>query len=161
MKYCLQTTTNHPISQTYPRHIELLNETLASEGCKTILFKDEKALNLDRVELSLSKERKSPEPTMDIAIGLSRDGKDSRILLTEMKFRVSMPFNIRKDDIDKKISHSVSILSFQPPIYEQKVLLFDKRVIAQAKAHIARLYGKRPGNKIQVMTVEEFKKAYF
>lgn len=161
MKYCETTTINHPVSNRYPAQIESINTIFSNEGFKQGIFGEERAMNLDKIEIELCKGKCSLQPTMDFAIGLSKEGKNCQILLVELKLNVNVPSNVTKKEIDDKIRHSVEVLSHTPQIYTEKYILFRKEKIAVAKSYMSRLYGKPPKPLLQVKSPEEFKSDFF
>lgn len=161
MKYCKDTTTEHPLCKLYPICQELLNIIFHTEGCKETLFSFETGLNLDKVETERCKGKASREATMDLALGVSNEGKSKQMLLVEMKFNSKQPQNISKKEIDSKIKHAIDLLSQEVPIAERKIVLFGDKQIQVAKHYISRLYAKSPKTAIAVMTAREFNETYF
>lgn len=169
MKYCENTTYSHPISNRFKNQIELLNTIFKSEGCTTIFFSDEKAINLDEVEIELCTNNSGRQATMDLAVGISRVTreadktiiKNAQMLLVELKFNIKNPINIKKSDLEAKIKHSMEILGQEIPIHNLKILIFDDKQISVAKAWIARIFGKSPKPIISVRTANELKVEYF
>jgi len=161
MKYCEATTINHPLSSKYPAQVEPINTIFTNEGFELEIFEKEKAINLDKIEIELCRGKCSLQPTMDFAIGLSKKGKNSQMLLVELKLNVNIPSNIARKEIDNKIKHSIEVLSHVPQIHFEKYVLFRKNQIAVAKSYMARLYGKSPKFAIIVKSPEEFKYDFF
>lgn len=161
MKYCEQTTLSHPISISYSQIVESIQALVNAEGCRKNIFAEEKALNLDKLERCLCTGRRSPNPTMDAAIGLSIEKKTCKMLLVDFKFDVKQPTNLGKAEIEGKINNSKTILSQDPPIHRDKILIFNDALKAQAERHIARLYNNKPTKEVVTLTIEEFKQLYF
>ncbi len=161
MKYCEQTTLNHPVGIRYSQIIESIQTLVNAEGCCKIIFAEEKVLNLDKLERHLCTGRRSPNPTMDMAMGLSREERNCKMLLVDFKFDVKQPTNLGKAEIEGKINNSRNILSQEPPIFENKILIFNDNLKAQAERHIARLYNNKPTKDVIALSVEEFKQFYF
>lgn len=163
MKYCKHTTENHPLSRRHTSELELINEIFKREGLRKEFFVEEVALNLDKVEsCRCIRDRRSPESTMDMAIGLNKNDRICKMLLVDAKFNVSNPINLEKKEIDKKIKYSIALLSQDMPIHESRILLFKNDTIQKARSVISRLYrGKSLKCEVEAKTAEEFKAMYF
>ncbi len=161
MKYCELTTCNHPISNRFKKQIELLNTIFKAEGCTIKFFESEKAINLDEVEIELCRNNRGRQATMDLTIGISREGKNSQMLLVELKLKVENPTNISKSDLETKIRRSIEILGHEIPIHDTKIIIFDDKQISVAKSWISRMFGKSPRPIISVKTTKELKAEYF
>lgn len=167
MKYCEQTTLAHPVCNSCNSVLDLISELFSAEGCRSNHFNEEKGISLDKLEISRCKGASSRQPTMDMAVGIKR--KDSppqsprspQMLLVELKLRVNRPANIGKSDIEKKINHSISLLTREVTINDKKILIFSDNQFQVAKSHIARLYSNSPQSKVLVYTVQQFKEEYF
>lgn len=161
MKYCEKTTIDHHLSRKYPKQLETINTIFTNEGLKQQIFNQERAINLDKIEIELCRGKCSLQPTMDFAIGLSKEGRNCQILLVELKLNVDIPANVTRKEIDDKVKHSVEMLSHNPQICFEKCVLFRKNQIAVARSYMARLYGKSPKAAIVVKSPEEFKSDFF
>lgn len=158
MPYCEQTTLNHSLSKKYPAQLEPINDLFTSEGFRQRrLFDSEKAINLDKIEREQARGKHSPKPTMDFAVGISNEGKNAQIVLTELKLRVDNPHNITRKEIEDKIKHSTELLSHEPQICQKKYLLFRQELLAVAKSRVARLYGNPPKPSVIVASPEQFR----
>lgn len=161
-KYCEETTLNHPICCRYTLALELVTDIFCAEGCKRELFDTECAINLDKVEeIKAKKESRSKNSTMDMSFGLSKTGKDCRMLLVELKLRVEESRNLRKSDIDAKIKYSRVLIGGEIKIHTEKIVLFNDNCIREARRNIARIQGNKPNMEIQAKSVTEFKSQYF
>lgn len=161
MKYCEHTTCSHPICEQFKEQVQFIDTIFRTEGCNTKLFDKEKAINLDEVEIELCKNNRCTQATMDLAIGISREEKNSQMLLIELKFNVKNPANIKKGDLETKIKHSIEILSREIPIHDIKIIVFDNKQISVARSWIARMFGKPANPTILVKTAKELKDEYF
>lgn len=163
MKYCLNTTSTHPLANTYNQHLQSLTKIFQSEGYRGVnLFLHEKAINLDQVEKEKScKEKRSPNATMDFSIGLSKDDKNKKMLLVELKLNIKNPGNISKSELDNKMKNSVMLLSQDIPILQEKIILFQLALVQQARRIVARLYNNNPNLNIEIQSAEDFKGKYF
>lgn len=160
MKYCNKTTLNHSLCAKYPSCLEELNEIFKAEGYKSTLFANEVALNIDKVERECSKKKKSPESTMDLTIGISREGKQPQMLLVELKFNSKNPHNISKRELDDKIRRSIDLLSdAATSVAEEKIILFNDNKVQVGRRVIYRLYGQL--SRIKTSSGKEFKEKYF
>ncbi len=161
MKYCEQTTLSHPVCRSHSQIIESIQTLVNAEGCRKNIFSEQKALNLDKLERRLCTRQRSPNPTMDAAIGLSKEERICKMLLVDFKFDVKQPTNLGKAEIEGKINNSKTILSQDPPIHRDKILIFNDALKAQAERHIARLYSNKPTKEVVALSIEEFKQLYF
>lgn len=162
MKYCEHTTCSHPISIQFGEEVELLNIIFRSEGCTTKLFESEKAINLDKVESAkCRRERRSPQSTMDLTIGISRNERNHQMLLVELKLNVGNPNNISEKEIKAKIQNSINILGQETPINSNKIIIFKDNQSKLAKSLITRLFGHPLRSSIQIKTAKEFLDEYF
>jgi hypothetical protein len=161
MKYCKETTLNHHLAKTYPSAVELLVKIFSNNGYKKMSFpNDEQALNLDEIEKIRCKGKFSPDNTMDLVIGISNLGKNKQMILVELKLDLN-PKNFERKELDGKINHSIELLKHDPPVCKDRVVVFKKDKIQQAKHYIKEAYGRNPKLQIKVMSPEEFKTEYF
>ncbi|GHV23532.1 hypothetical protein FACS189428_7150 [Clostridia bacterium] len=161
MKYCKETTLNHHLAKTYPSAVELLIEIFSNNGNKKMSFSDdEQALNLDKIEKMRCKGKSSPDNTMDLAMGISNLGKNKQMILVELKLDLN-PKNFERKEMDGKINHSIELLKHDPPVCKDKVVIFKKDRIQQAKHYISVAYGKKLKLPIKVMSEQAFKTEYF
>jgi hypothetical protein len=161
MKYCRETTEQHPVCEQYPDELEFLNDIFNAEGLSCKLFDKEKGINLDKIEIRRCTGVTNRQPTMDFAIGISQNGKKNQMLLVELKLNIKNPGNIPKSEIETEIRHSTDILSHQPPISKEKIIIFGDNQLETAKSCMARLYCKSPKMSIVVKSSEDFLKEYF
>ncbi|MCD7937227.1 MAG: hypothetical protein LUG98_10235 [Tannerellaceae bacterium] len=165
MKYCETTTLNHSLARTYPEQVEPLYDLFKAEGGPADFFGEQQAINLDKIEKELCKKKNSPDPTMDLAMGISRlpgendVRKGRQILLVELKFRVTNPNQLRRTEIEGKITYSRQLVFSEIPICPGHVFIFSSTCLQQARRHIARLYLNKPT--VRVMDAQEFKDTYF
>lgn len=159
MKYCKETTEQHPLSIKYPACLEQLKGCIVKEGGSGVLFSDDDiCLNLDEVEKLVSKG--SREATMDVAIGLSEEKRNRQMLLVEFRFRYDKPSNIGKKEIEDKINHSKQLLLGGATINKDYVFVFSPKKVNEARSHFRRLFS---GKKVSasVMEEKELHKTYF
>ena len=90
------------------RSLELIKDILIREKCKDrkILFKDELAINLDKVETEYKKGTSCNDNTIDFVVGL----KNNKLLLVEAKFSANNMENVAKT-LSKKTKHSKELLT--------------------------------------------------
>jgi hypothetical protein len=156
MKYCEEIILSHSIFQKYVTELEYINDIFKAEGYKKNIFYEERALNLDKVEIKGNKAIMSP--TMDMAIGIS-EGKDRKILMVELKFKVKNLAKIEASDINKKTQHSKEILGHEIPIHTEKIVLLNDNKKEQALHYSDQL--RKSSSKILVQTAEQFKEEFF
>jgi len=159
MKYCKETTEQHPLSEKYPACLEQLKGCIKKEGGSGDLFSDDDiCLNLDEVEKVMSTGNR--EATMDVAIGLSEEKRNRQMLLVEFRFRYDKPSNIGKKEIEDKINHSKQLLLGGVPINKDYVFVFSPKKVNEARSHFRRLFS---GKKVSALVMEEkeLHKTYF
>ncbi len=114
--------------------LEPIKNILKNEHCSKkeySLFKNELALNLDKVEEVIKKGTSQRKPTVDFVVGLG----NSQLLLTEAKILSNNMENIA-NDINKKIKHSKELLTNNPKftsIYNKIVILLSPKNFEQKK----------------------------
>nr|WP_320038504.1 hypothetical protein [uncultured Bacteroides sp.] len=152
MKYCKETTEQHPLSIKYPACLEQLKGCIKKEGGSGELFSDDDiCLNLDEVEEKVSKGG-DREATMDVAIGLSEEKRNRQMLLVEFRFRYDKPSNIGKKEIEDKINHSKQLLLGGGTINKDYVFVFSPKKVNEARSHFRRLFS---GKKVSALVMEE------
>lgn len=160
MKYCRDTTNNHPICRRYPKTLYSLNKLLRKDGAKKDWFGTENVVNLDELEIITKRGGRGDENrTMDFCMGVSVNQKSSQMLMTEIRLNYKKPENIGKKELMDKISYSKTLLTQDIPIAKEKVFLFNDNCISQAKRHIYSLFNNNPN--VIVCTTKEFKERFF
>lgn len=153
--YCRETTLSHPLTATHPKAVIQLNTLLKREGSGKVPFADEIVIDLDEAEVINKTGKSGRESTMDFCIGLSC----RQMLLVEAKLRVAKPTNLGRSELDNKVNYSKHLLGHEIPIAKDTVVLFNNKVVEQAKRHLARLYSNK--SQIQALTIADFKNRYF
>jgi hypothetical protein len=159
-KYCEATTCGHNLAKKYSDCIESIHALIRNEGGKKSLFKDEKCLNLDKIETKQAQEKKQEIKfaTMDCSFGISYR-KQKRMILCEYRLRYKNVNNISKTELDSKIAHSKNVLGATCIIHNCYLFIFSSEIKEQAKNKLRRLYN---GNKaVKAMDVNELKELYF
>lgn len=152
MTYSEQTTSNHPLAHRYQK---LIDTVLKNEGARNTPFTTEKCIDLDQLEIDLSRGQ-DRDKTMDFMIGLT----SKQMLLVEAKLNVKSPNNLGKKELEEKIRHTKEILiEREVSIAKEKVFLFDDHVIGKARYYISQLFQKNPN--VKIYTVKEFKEIVF
>lgn len=156
MKYCKETTLLHPLAARFPNCLQELLHCIRQEGGKGNLFcHQEICINLDEVERKTAcADRKA---TMDVTIGLSREGKNREMLLVEFRFRYKSPRNISEKNIRDKISHSKELLG--GTVSKDYIFIFSAHK-NEARSYFNRLFKGRNVSCI-IMDEEEFYTSYF
>lgn len=156
MKYCKETTLLHPLATRFPHCLQELFSCIKQEGGKGILFcHKEICINLDEVEKNMAySDRKA---TMDITVGLSREGKNREMLLVEFRFRYKSPRNISEGNIRDKISHSKELLG--GAVSKDYIFIFSSHK-NEARSYFNRLF-KGKNVSCLIMDEEELYTTYF
>lgn len=156
MKYCKATTLQHPLAKRYPACLQELWSCIKQEGGKGTLFcHKEICINLDEVEKQTG--RGDREATMDVTVGLSKEGKNREMLLVEFRFRYKSPRNISEANIRDKINHSRDLL--EGTVSRDYIFIFTSNK-NEARSHFNRLFrGKKVS--CRIMDEDEFYATYF
>ncbi len=160
MKYCKETTKQHPLSLKYPACLVQLKGCIKKEGGSGALFnEDDICLNLDEIEKVVSNGNR--EATMDVAIGLSEEERNRQMLLVEFRFRYDKPSNIGKKEIEDKIKHSKQLLLGGVMINKNYVFVFSPKKVNEARSHFRRLFVGKKVSVLVIMEEKEFHDIYF
>lgn len=165
MKYDKLTTKNHNVSKQYLCCLEDFNKIVHREDDelknKQIpqLVSDVEVLNLDCAE----EKRCDPNniqrnKTMDIAFAIS-DSLNIEILLVEFRFNYINPYNMKKGDLEGKVSGSKSILGNSVKINDNYIFIFKPNLIQQARNRMHKMNPKIPNNYI-VMDLDGLVRKY-
>lgn len=149
--YSLGTTLQHPLVIKFGDKVtERLDVLLKTEGYASQIENGCKVINLDKTERLTRPHAREYNETMDFAIGLDI----IQMLLVELKLRVKNPVNIKAKDLEDKIKYSKVLLGSDIAISSDRVFIFKKSVLPQARNHISRLFCNRSNYK--TLTVDEF-----
>lgn len=150
---------NFTISISLPRQcLKQINVLSRKDGGKGFFLDDVEVWSMDDVERSFSPNQ--PHNTIDIAMGVSDEGVreiNKRMLLCELRFNYKTPGNIKKSDLEKKISCTKDLLGserIEPKVY----FLFSSDKIQQARSIFERnlySFGSLKGLRI-VMSEKDF-----
>jgi len=157
--YCKDTTNQHHLAIKFTDCVEKIHDVTIAEGSKNSPFKKEICINLDKVEGKLAqKEKRNARKTMDISFGLKKD-KQKQILLCEYRLRYKNINNLKKSELDSKISNSTNLLGHSPVIHNCYLFIFSPSIKSQAYRYIRRLYSNK--NIVNVMDIHDLKRVYF
>ena len=141
--YCCDSTMGHSISIKYPNCIEKISEVITKEGGKTNSFKNEKIINIDKVEITKAQsENRDLSKTVDIAFCIKKT-KNINIVLVEFRFNYLNVNNLSKSDLDKKINYSKQLLSSDVQIHDVFYFVFSPQIKNQAYSKLRRLYSNK------------------
>ena len=128
--YCCDTTKEHSVSKRYPNCLEKIDEITKGESIKKLKtrFSEEIALNLDKVESDRTRGKGNSNSTMDIAFGIKKEGKSKQFILCEYRLNYKNVNNIKKSDLDSKISHSKNLLGAEIPIQTSYLFVFSSKI---------------------------------
>jgi hypothetical protein len=166
MKYCKNTTQNHPISLSHIGCIEDINSLLLNEGydgIEGLFVNHEVVLNLDCVEASMAlndgdRERNS---SMDFTFGIANDDQSVKLMvLAELKLNSLNPNHIRREQLEKKVSSSKRILNIDVYIHNNFIFIFRKDKKEEAKSRFFRMNPRVP-NEYIVMDLDELRYYFF
>ena len=156
MKYCKVTTLQHELAIKFPACLQELLTCIKQEGGKGGLFcHGEVCINLDEVEKQIGHANR--DATMDVTIGLSKQGKNREMLLVEFRFRYKSPRNISEKSIRDKIAHSKDLVGGN--ISKDYVFIFTSNK-NEARSHFNRLFRGRNVSCL-IMDENEFYTTYF
>ena len=167
MKYCHDTTVNHPLSIRFPQHVDTINNIIASESKKEKEiqpqpFTKEVGLLLDNVKDEVNNSSNDSYlkgmHSVDMVLGMKND--DSKLsLLVEFKLGCNNPINIKEGECRDKINDS-KILLFGSgiPIHNKYIFIFNYKILQEAKRIVSQRLANASG---EVLGIEEFKSKYF
>ena len=158
-KYCKETTIQHPIALKFENCVEDIGTVSIAEGAKKSPFSHEVCINLDKVERLLAKKQKrEAQRTMDISFGI-KYGNQKRILLCEYRLNYKNVNNLKKSELDLKISNSKSLVGQDPLVHNYYLFIFNSNLKNQAYHVLRRLYANN--NTIEVMDLIDLKNHFF
>jgi hypothetical protein len=158
-KYCKATTNKHPVAIKFKQYVEEIHSVCINEGAKKTSFSKEKCINLDKIEWFIAKkEKRNALKTMDISFGI-KSGNKKRIALCELRLNFENVYNLKKSDIDSKISHSIDILGHSLMIYNFYLFIFKSDKKNQANYVLRRLYSNK--NMFEILDLYGLKNKYF
>ena len=138
--------------------LELIKGILEEEKCKEKnLFKNEKALNLDKVEYNKTKQKSNRDKTYDFVVGLN----NNQLMLVEAKFDANNMDNVASD-VKNKIKHSEDLLKSNTnfiSIFNKKIILLNKKNIEQNKRKLKNKLNNDPS--YSPLDVKDFYEIYF
>ncbi len=158
-KYCTETTNHHQMVKKYKNCVENIKDLTIVEGGKNPPFNDEKCLNLDKVEGILAqKEKREARKTMDMSFGIVL-GNQRQFLLCEYRLNYKNVKNLKRSEMDSKISNSRILLGHEPAIHKCYLFIFNSKIKHQAYSILRRLFSNR--SIVKAMDVNELKEIYF
>lgn len=148
MKYCKRTTLSHPIHIAHPDcRCSIRDIIIAEGGCELIcLFSDEDVINIDRVEKKLAQhEHRQQRPTMDIAFGISTNGRNCKIVLVDFKYKLKSFNRISKLDLVAKVQGTIDILGNVPCIFTPYLFVVQSNLLQEGRSYLShRLFRNSP-----------------
>jgi hypothetical protein len=165
MKYCEETTRNHPIAVKYNTFLESLEHLIRREGYSNpanLFINGEIVLDLDQTEKFVAEvEGRLPNKSMDFAMGIKNHSATRRsILLVELRLNYNNPNNLDRKEIVGKVEGSVNLLSPYIPVYGEYIFIFRTEKIQEAISRLFRMIPKINSQFI-VMDIDTLKKEYF
>lgn len=169
MKYCNNTTVNHPISQAYSNCLQNINDIILkdSQDCHGYVIpnfeNNEIVINLDDVEekLTIAQGRLEKNKSMDMAFGITNsDATVKEMLMVELRLNFINPNNLKKDKIDDKVAGSTLALQNHYPIHEKYIFIFKTSLVAEATNRLFRMHPAVNSNYV-VMDLQNLKANFF
>lgn len=139
MQYDKPTTVSYSLSCKYSKLLEELDSVIVNEGgsCARKLGGDVVVLNLDKV--AIAQKMASIPSTMDITFGITDDnGRNSKMVLVDFKFRQEKVGNIGKADLEGKVGGSKMLMVGTPPVFQEYYFVFPPNKKKEATSHFAR-----------------------
>jgi hypothetical protein len=163
MKYCTDTTLNHPASASYPECIINLNSLLEREGLAAtndLLLQTQLVIDGDVLESKVSEKLYKPKhKSMDMIIGVS-DNIQREMLLADFKFRLGNAKTLNKEAMEAKVAGTMCALGDTTPIFENYYFIVDSSFVEQAKNRLARMNPRIP-NKYIATEINDFISLHF
>lgn len=158
-KYCKETTNQHHLAITFKDCVEKMHDVILAEGNRNSPFNEEDCINLDKVEGTLAqKEKREARRTMDISFGIAKN-RQQQVVLCEYRLRYKNVNNLKKRELDSKISNSINLMGHNPIIHNCYLFIFQTGLKNQAYRWLRRLYSNK--NIINAMDVNDLKEFYF
>lgn len=160
LTYCKETTENHQIALNYSDCIQKIDSVCIKDGAKRTCFTNEICLNLDDYEVHNAKRNGTAnQKTMDFCFGVKTPNDKKKIVLVELRLNYTNWKNLRKNELDEKISHSKVILGQSPIILNHFYFIFSSQIKNQAHNYLRRLYLNK--STVSGIDLNDLKKIYF
>lgn len=123
-------------SHLYPTCGNFLCEVAKKDYKRGLFRSDIKCLDMDQCEtLSAINDSRNKKHTVDAVIGVKRFYRNRfstpQFLLIELRVKYQSPNNLSKFELENKIINTLSLLSTDEQIFEQKFFIFNDNVIQQ------------------------------
>ncbi|MFA7360468.1 MAG: hypothetical protein WC139_05465 [Candidatus Kapaibacterium sp.] len=159
MKYCKQSTEEHPLCKMFPSYLESINTIINNEGGTHQPFNDEVALNLDKIKSNSGNTHIKKMKSMDMVICVIDNDDKVHSLLIDYKLNCNGTKSLSDGDCRDKIKHSTIILFGSGiPIYNKYVFIFKDELLEQSRSIISRVLNNAT---IEVLNINEFRTNYF
>ncbi len=166
MKYCKETTSNHPALNLFPICLEELNKLICCEGYSgeiPFFSHGEVVINLDLLEekLAFQENNRLLNKSMDFGFGVSnQDSSDKYFILSELRLNYDNPNNLKGEDVIGKVKGSLLSIKNEIPIYEKFIFIFKTNQLEEARSRMFRISPRIPNNYI-VMDLQKLRDSYF
>lgn len=168
MKYCINTTRNHPITTKYPQVLEDINDLLINESRDCVGYlvptfnNNESVINMDSLEAIVARDNnRARNKSMDLAFGInSADSINKEMVLVEIRLNYINPNNLNKEELEGKVNGSSQLLSGHHPIHNKYIFIFKSNQIQEAISRLRRMIPSINSGFI-VMDVEQLQLSYF
>jgi hypothetical protein len=126
------------------------------DGAKRTPFSNETCIDIDAIETARKTDK---QKTVDLGFIINNDNT-SKLVLCELRLKYKNPSNLSKSEIEGKIRNSINLMGQDPSIYNDKYLVFDTKIINQAKSILRRLFNNKK-IAIKAVQLDELKEDFF
>jgi hypothetical protein len=124
-------------------------------------FGAELGMNMDFVEHRLASfHRRSPNRSMDMAVGLCNEMGAQEVLFVEFRFNYINLQNLNRVVLEGKVLGTNDIFRGHYPVREEYIFIFQSNLKEQAKNRIQRMIPQVPSS-FAVMDIAELHEKYF
>lgn len=166
MKYCINTTNEHPLSihfKAWVRKIkDIINEDLKPENAHKVenSFNDEVAISLDKLKENADNKDIRRMKSVDMVLGI-KNSDDKKMLLVELKLNCNGIKKFSEGDCSDKVKDSkIMLFGGGVPIYNKSYFIFNDEFLLKEEARF-QVVRKINNPDIIVQNICEFKEMYF
>ena len=157
--YASEKTRQHPVSLKFHDCVERIDDIIIREGGDKDTFTEEVAINLDKVEKNLARRQKrNLQKSVDMAFCIIY-GKETNVVLTEIRLNVKKKFEISRSELEAKVRHSEEILISEIKIHKKYYYIFPKEKLGKANYQLRSLFKHEPYH--IALDIEGLKELFF
>lgn len=159
MVYCKTTTERHFQSIAHSGCLIELNQMITKEGVACCIFDSNWiVLDLDALEIELKRiERRAYQnKTCDFALGINVNNQ-KKMMLVECRLNYTNANNLSATDLNDKITGSVVLLGYTPPVYNSVYFIFNDKVCSQAYRKLRTMKSNR--KEFIALTINQLREA--